>query len=274
MKQAFHIPAATAITANDKVLSIRIGERHFGFAITDAVGGELYQLDWYTDEEVDENLLEQLYQQLSELRHTYERVNLCYDHPRSLLVPMEKYQPGQERLLVNAMFGPGVREHMLMETISEWQLNNVYAVPSGVHKWVAHYFNKGQFWHTYSIGIRNIEAAGESGSMLLDFRTDDFSLLAARNGQVLLAQTFCYTNPADVIYYLLKICQDFSFSQETVQIFLSGLVDKASVLYREIYQYFIQVQFRQSSWAIVAEETADYPSHFFTSLNDLARCAS
>jgi Protein of unknown function (DUF3822) len=253
---------------------MRIGERHFGFAITSAGAENLYQLAWYTDEEVDENVLENLYRQLPELRASYQQVNLCYDHPRSVLVPVANYQEKDTRLMLETMHGVNARERILTEALAEWQLNNVYAVPSSIHEWAGQYFRNGHYWHTYSLGIKNIQSTDFEGSLVVDFRTDDFSLIASKGNKILLTQTFAYSTPADVIYYLLRTCQEFAFSQDMVRLSLSGLVDKESVLYREIYQYFINVRFREPSWQISDAGQQDFPIHFFTSLNDLARCAS
>ncbi|MBL0129692.1 MAG: hypothetical protein IPP43_00005, partial [Chitinophagaceae bacterium] len=47
-------------------------------------------------------------------------------------------------------------------------------------------------------------------------------------------------------------------------------IDKQSSLYKELYQYFIGVEFSDASWNSMRE----FPDHFFTSLNDLAKCVS
>ncbi|HNA96743.1 MAG TPA: DUF3822 domain-containing protein, partial [Chitinophagaceae bacterium] len=65
--------------------------------------------------------------------------------------------------------------------------------------------------------------------------------------------------------------QQFSLSQQTVSVRLSGLIDKQSALYKDLYQYFREITFREAGWHTVEPE---YPAHFFTSLNDLAPCVS
>ena len=120
-----------------------------------------------------------------------------------------------------------------------------------------------------SLGIKNIDSA-DAGSLTVDFQKDNFTVIAAKGIHFLLAQTFEYVTPADVLYYLLKICQQFSLSQQELQLQLSGLIDKQSSMYNELYQYFINIEFRDANWKMIN----DYPAHFFTSLNDLARCES
>ncbi|MBK8605606.1 MAG: DUF3822 family protein [Chitinophagaceae bacterium] len=118
--------------------------------------------------------------------------------------------------------------------------------------------------------VRNSIGVTEEGRLQVDFRKTEFVVIAANRNNILLTQTFEYTTPEDVLFYLLKICKQFSLSRERVELQLSGLVDKQSSLYKELYQYFINIDFRNALWNTGAE----YPAHFFTSLNDLAKCVS
>jgi hypothetical protein len=89
-----------------------------------------------------------------------------------------------------------------------------------------------------------------------------------------MAQTFSYITPADVIYYLVKICHEFGFTQQAIRLAVSGLIEKESALYKELVHYFLNIRFREPSWQAPVEGEAQYPAHFFTSLNDLALCES
>ncbi len=140
-----------------------------------------------------------------------------------------------------------------------------------MHNWTSKQFAAGKFWHQYSVAIKNLKATDEAGYLIVDFRTDDFTIFVAANNKLLLAQTFVYTTPEDVLFQLLKICEQFSLSQKTVVLSLAGMIDQQSALYKELHQYFLHIEFRNASWNIPDDE---YPAHFFTSLNDLAQCAS
>jgi hypothetical protein len=72
----------------------------------------------------------------------------------------------------------------------------------------------------------------------------------------------------DVVYYLLNICQKFGLSQEATHLSLSGLIDKDSALFKDIYQYFSDISFNEG-----VSLNDDYPAHYFTSIYQLAACA-
>ena len=132
-------------------------------------------------------------------------------------------------------------------------------------------FSSGNYWHQYTIGIHHVKPEDSNGHLLVDLRANDFTVIAAKGNTLLLTQTFPYSTPADVLYYLLKTCHDYNLSQKQVLVSLSGLIEKDSALYKDLYQYFIHITFRSSNWETAEDE---YPGHFFTSLNDLAICAS
>ncbi|MFC0775569.1 DUF3822 family protein [Terrimonas alba] len=272
MKQVYHIISEKGAEAGQQVLSIRVGERHFGFAITSPHGGELYKLSWYTDTEINKSTLDEIYMKHPELRHAYQNIFICYDYLQSIMVPMDQYDKDDAKLMLQTMFGISGKDAIVNEPVSGWQMHNVYAVPKEVYDWVYDHFKTGNYWHSYTIGIKNIITTDFEGSLAADFRTDDFSLVVTRGNKLLLTQTFPYSTPADFIYYLLDTCRQFSFSQETVRVYLSGLIDKESTLYKELHQYFLHIQFRESEWKISPAEELRYPAHFFTSLNDLAKC--
>ncbi len=272
MKQVFTIDNNDEPHRERSVLSIRLGERHAGFAITDHSSGALQQLAWYTGEEISGETLDPLFELHEHFNDTYQRVQVCYDNPRSLLIPTQLYREQETRALLNTCYGVSNYDLIFTDRISSWQMNNTYAVPKEIHQWVTRHFSQADIFHQYSVAVKNIEVASEEAHFMLDFRSDDFSLIVCKGADLVLAQCYNYSSPSDVVYYLLKACMAFGVTPENIRVSLSGLIDRQSILYRELYQYFINVEFKQPAWSVTQEKV--YPAHFFTALNDLSRCAS
>lgn len=254
------------------VLSIEIGEKHFCFSITDFASQELKKLVYYNAEEINDDFLSELFSAHPELTHSFYQTLVCFDYPQSCLIPSKSYRHEDGAFLMSTITGIATAAAVISETINEWQVNNLYTVPQKVHDRISKTFLTGKYWHRNTVSLKNNTATTEGGNILVNFRNEDFTVLASANGKLLLAQTFSYSTPADVIFYLLKICQQFGLNQQQVNIHLSGLVEQESALYRELHQYFLHVEFRNAGWK--APVTNESPAHFFTSLNDLAKCAS
>ena len=274
LKQLFHIKRGYAENVQ-QVLSLRLGEKHSSFAITDKTGNELYELAYCSTEDPivigwNENSLADFFAAYPILHHSFYQLLVAYDTPQSILTPISFYKAEEAEALLKILHGVQTGSHIISELIAEWQLYNTYAVPGEIFKWVNQKFPHARSWHQYSIAVKRMTTSGNAGHLLVNFRTDDFTLLVAKDSKLLLAQCFSYTTPGDVVYYLLKTCRQFSLSQKEVNLQLSGLMDKTSALYKELYLYFMNVEFRGAGW----NTGTDYPAHFFTSLNDLAQCVS
>lgn len=271
LKQLFEI-TGDGKESVQPVLSIELGEKHCCFSITDFASQELQQLAYYNAEEIDEDFLTELFSSNPVLNNSFYQVLVCYDYPQSCLVPSKYYKTEDGASLMSNMTGIPAASSVIAEAINEWQVNNIYIVPQKVHERINKEFSTGKYWHRNTVNIKNNTATTEGGNLLVNFRNDDFTVLASANGQLLLAQVFSYSTPDDVIFYLLKICEQFGLKQQEVNIYLSGLVEQQSALYRELHQYFLKVIFRNAAW--VTPPNNESPAHFFTSLNDLAKCAS
>lgn len=268
MKQLFTIENNPASPVQP-VLSLRLGNRHLGYSITNPGGDELYSLAYYRTEETDINALEELIENTDALKNSFYSVQVSWDFTGSALLSSMDHQPEESGTMLKVLYGTNGQEAVITETISDWQLYNVYAVPAALLHKVQHQYPAAHSRHQFSLAIKQVNASGENGTMYVDFRPDDFTVVIVKSSRLLLAQTYSYATPVDVVYYLLKCCTQLHLSQQEIQLQVSGLIDKDSALYKELYQYFLQLEFRESAW-----QGTEFPAHFFTNLNDLARCAS
>lgn len=271
MKQIFRIVNEPAVKAIQPVLLLRVGQRHLSYAIADLASKKITELACYTSPSFDETVLTEWINSEASLSDNFFQVAVALDFPQSLLIPSKEYRSEESATILKSIYGLNGSSVIVSELLSEWQAYNVHAVPIDVFNCLSKKFASANFKNGYSIDIRSVQAAGAAGEMLIDFRTDEFSILVTRQGHILLTQTFEYATPEDVIFSLLNIVQQFSLSQQDVQLQLSGFIDKQSSLFKELYQYFININFRDHSWHLPANE---YPSHFFISLNDLCLCVS
>lgn len=111
--------------------------------------------------------------------------------------------------------------------------------------------------------------------MYLNFTTNEYSLTCLKNGKLLCSRSATYASPEDVVYYLLKVCQQFKLSQEDVKVKLSGMIEEDSSVFRELYKYFLNLEFESVPPEISLDESLkEYPAHFFLPVCKLALCVS
>jgi hypothetical protein len=272
LKQLFYIQSGESSDSIQLVLCLRIGERHCSFAITDKSAKELYHLGYYTDQEVTAESIGTMFMAHPELSRNFYSVQVGFDHPQSILIPFQFYNSDSAGSVVTTMYGNREGCEIMTESVKEWQLYNVYAINRELKNWVGRKFSSASCQHNYSVRIKLPAAAADR--LLVDVHLDEFSVVGVKGNKLVIAQTYQYSSPADILYYLLKICEQYSFSQRETEVCIAGLIERESALFRDINQYFLNASFREPLWHVSGMEEQQYPSHFFTPLNDLARCVS
>lgn len=270
LKKLFQISAKEPRDIQDSVLCMRIGERHLSFAILHRHSGVIHDLSYYSIDNPDIEVFNALPVLQPEIKRNISAVNVAFDFPQFILLPEDESIRVNSNQLITSLFPPGEIPVVLEDRIIKPGLVNTYWIPQRIHQWIAEQFPAAQLFHQHSIHFSLASRHAATG-MYIDFRRESFSLMAVRDGEPLLLQDFEYSTPGDVLYYLLKVCEQFGFSQQDVHLLVSGLVDRQSGLYQALYQYFIQIEFRMTKWDL---PSGQYPAHFFTSLNDLALCGS
>jgi hypothetical protein len=271
LKRLFYINNAKEVI--QPVLSVNVGERYASFAITDNTGTELSFLVYYTADEINGESLPDIFSGHPELNRSFYEVKISYGYSGNVLVPSEMYNTDATKTMLKVMHGTDGHNPVISEAVNEWQLYNVFAIPADVQQWISRKFPAGNYRHHFTLGLKTMPA-GPADRLLINVHTDEFSFIAIKDNKLLIAQSHLYSSPEDICYFLLKTCHQYSLSQEQVQLSVSGLIDKESQLYREMYQFFVHVEFRSPAWNIPTTGENEYQPHFFTTLNDLARCAS
>lgn len=274
VKRIFYINSDNNYDAGQLVLSLRIGEKYFGFSVSNITTGELLQLCWLTVDEMSELQFEEIYHTYPEIKKAYSKTVIGFDNPLAIIVPDKLYKSEYSSALLNTMYNEQSGHPVVAEPVVKWQVHTIYTVPELLQQRIKQYFPEAIFHHGYAVGINQLKDLAIEGNLFVDFRSEDFTVLATKGSAVLLFQTFTYSNPADVIYYLLKICQEFIMDPQAVHVDISGLIEQKSALYKELYQYFMNVHFRNANWQLPANAEQEYPSHFFTFFNDLSLCES
>ncbi|TMI82043.1 MAG: DUF3822 family protein [Bacteroidetes bacterium] len=275
MKPVFKIGNCEELNSSQAVLLIEVGEIHCCFAIIDYANQMMVQLGYYTADEKDNaNILQMVLDRTDELKQSFRQTIIGYYFPESLLIPSKFYRLEETQSLLQGMYEKA-ENLVVSESIAEWNMYNSYYVPASMHELLSRRFSTGNFWHMHSVILKNDIGDYDRGKLFVDFKTDSFSVVALANNSLLLAQIFYYSKAEDVLYWLLKTCEQYSLSQNAAEIILSGLIDRQSAVFKELYQYFLNIQFASVENDIQLSGAFDeYPVHFFSSLYKLASCAS
>ena len=271
LKPSFHIKSDAEYNPANSILLMIAGERHCSFAVMNYLSKELVEYGYFTSTE-DENDYKSFFEGIESLNNRYYQTAIGYDANESVQIPSVIYRYEEGQLHLEAAYGKKIHTTVVSENVPGWNLYNVYRLPAALHSAISWKFLSAKSWGIYSVLLKD-QPSKNGEVMIVDFKTTAFSVIVLKNSKLLLAKTFSYTSPEDVLYYLLKCCQQLNLSQQTVKLSLSGLIEKDSAVYRELHKYFINLAFESLSADVkLAEALTTHPEHYFSSISKLAAC--
>jgi hypothetical protein len=255
-------------TGKGQTLLLELGPDHCSYGFFHPAAKKVTRLSYFSfDETSIEESFGSILHGLEEI--SFKKTAVCSAFPQALLMPQQQFN-NDYTLLRSIYDEPG--QAYKHDAINEWQMVNVYSLPSSVLELCESAFPSAQYRHTYTPALKIYNGFVAENQISIHFTTQKFRVLLKKEGYVHLVQTYLYATPLDVVYFLLKICYEFGLDQSEVSLILSGLVEMDSSLYEDLHQYFIHIHFAQPPVYELPESS--HPHYYFSSLYNLAACVS
>ena len=263
MKQLFNITGDGV--AQSEVLVCELSHYHVCFAALN--GNEVNHLSYYESATpiTQSNLSHTIAKEALDLK-SFKTLLIGNAFADCALVPL---QVAQEKDIQSFLHNSG--QKVFTDAVPQMELELVHAMP----EYLLEVFEDGpsyQAVHVHTAALQSRFVNDDGNAILLHFTSKEFRVVALKNGQLQLAQIYPFTAPLDVVYYLLMISAQYDMPQADTKLILSGLLDEASALYKELYQYYVQVEFAYHPDVVLPP--TDYHQHYFSSILNLAACAS
>jgi hypothetical protein len=252
------------------LLAIHAGKTHLSYSLTNRRGDELFQLQYFAVENWTAETIKILFDKLPMSESVYPTVEFAFETDEFTLFPVAGFQEDKLVDTHHALHPYFDQCIFKKDSLAEWQLYVGYTIPTLLMNALHNRYSEIRTRHYLKLALQQAGQSDMQGKLIVDIRPNHFFVLLLRNNRFLFAKGFHYETPADVLYYLLKICEDHLLSNSEAQLQLTGLIDKESILYHELRQYFAHIECREATWKSAQQ---DFPAHYFTSLNDLAKCA-
>ncbi len=245
------------------------GESFCAWAIWNRDDKTMLKLEYYTFES---NAVAHVCSIIDIIRQESDKINAittCSFYPYSVLVPVIGNSSPED--VASAVYRDRSAVS-LTDLIRERKMVNNYLVPVSIHAAIKKEFPYSSFFHAYTPALRIRQDNMSADHILLHFTSKSCRVIVNKDQQPQLAQIYSYTASLDIVYILLKLFQEFNLHREETVIWLSGLIDRDSVLYTDLYAYFFRLEFAVPDIVVIEDES--YPQHYFTSFANLAACVS
>ncbi|MBI3883668.1 MAG: DUF3822 family protein [Sphingobacteriales bacterium] len=205
------------------------------------------------------------------LQHTFNKVDVIYAFNESMLVPYQFNGVAVNEEMLALVFGNGNDKIIKSDFIARHNVYNIYQVPGLINSLINKKFQQANFTHQYT-AFPNIYKM-EGNHLCTIFGANNMAVMLLKDGKLQMVQNFKYKQPEDAVYYLLSICNGFDVDTNNVIVHLNGMIDKNSALYKEIYDYFLTIEFATMPDTFsYTEAITEYPAHFFSHLFAIASC--
>lgn len=264
MKTLFNIGEAKA---NNHQLVLEIGKEHCCYGLFDVAARKFDHLSYCSfDELAAGDVITEL---TGRIGGSLKSIVVGSAFEQALLVP----QPiaGKEYALSELVYDLPAQK-FLQDTIQEWQMVIQHSMPQKLYDQLLHAFPEAVFFHAYTPAIKIYNGFVAEDQVSIHFSLQQFRVIVKKDNALHLVQTYTYKTPLDVVYYLLKICAAFGLEQSHLFLIVSGLIDKDSAMFTELHHYFLNLHFAAAPASQVPD--SDLPHYYFTSLYNLAACAS
>lgn len=214
--------------------------------------------------------LQILFHQKEWLSQRFKKASMFYSVAESVLVPFSLYDSTQNNEVLNLVHGDLQNPStVLTDVITEQEVYNIFRVPTQVYNAVQSQFPNINSSHQYSALLKQKMLDGNKLAVI--FYSQKIVVSLFKDGKYHLFNSFNYRTAEDVSYTLLNICQQFETPDIDLEI--SGLLEKDSALFKEVYKYFTNITFASlPSDCIYSDEILQYPSHYFSPIFALDTC--
>lgn len=209
-------------------------------------------------------------------KNEFKNINIAIVNNRSTLIPNAVFKADKLASFHHFNFSKQEEDIFFSDQLINLSAHNVYSIPD----FITDAFNKLQnvsFKHFSSALIESALIHSQKEKTLsaihMHVLPTSFQIIAIKNQQLELYNSFNYQSSEDFIYYLLFVLDQLNINNEEASIILTGEVEKNSVIYTMLYKYIKTLNFgnrpENLKFSYIFEET---PRHSHQALFNQFLC--
>jgi Protein of unknown function (DUF3822) len=212
--------------------------------------------------------LAELFAQEPLLQQVYQKAELLYSFPETVLTPQTVYPSVDAHAMIQQVYGDAQDGIVRTDFVLGHHLHLVYRLPMAAARLTLQ-GNTVATGHQYAALLNSFSGSGDA--LWAVFYPHHVTVLLRKAGGLQIVQQFAYTLPEDAAWYLLAVCEQFGVPVQDVPLTLYGMIDQRSSLYTELYKYFLHISFAENpaglSWPdTLPQQQGHFFSHLFTAL--------
>lgn len=192
------------------------------------------------------NLLDELGQQSTLIRHAYYSVDGLLVNSLSTLVPKGVFEEDRKKTYLKFNMALEGDELIFSDDLKVLDAKTVFALPLCLKGKLDFLFPNIRYHHFSSILIEALLRQNKNQTtkkMIAHVQASHFQVIVLDGKHLLFFNTFNHHSAEDFIYYLLFVCEQLHLNPEKLDLQLLGEIEKGSSIYQITQKYVRHVQF-------------------------------
>jgi hypothetical protein len=214
---------------NTSKLTVEIGINHIVLIVKDEATIQAFELYELKDENGDwEKIIDVTANQSKIIGKKYADTTVFLNTVEALIVPAEKFRNESIEPYLSAVYGNSEDARCEADVVHiPTKPANIYRISSKLDAAAKSCFGLFNYKHTYTKILENLLSADKMLMEMLkvQFYPKHMTVTVVYGNKLMLMQSYPYSSPEDIIYYLLNIVQEFSLNVNSTPVEVSGMLD-------------------------------------------------
>jgi hypothetical protein len=211
------------------------------------------------------------------LNQHYKKVRVLYHSQKFTFVPLPLYDFDFKEQYFNFHYNLIEGEELLVNKIEHANSANIFAIKTDVKNIILRQYKNAEFYHQSIPVIENnlltFKHKNKIHKVFVNVHEKYFDLSCIKGNQLVLFNTFDFTNTEDFVYHILNVYEQLKLNAEETELVFLGYIDKKAELYTAIKKYIRHIRFEKFDETFMYSYTFfDLPSSTFSNLFGLQKC--
>jgi len=201
----------------------------------------------------------------------YKKIKIYFENEFSALIPASLYNENDKGLYANFNYTIPEGHFCKSDYIKSMDAYLVYTIPEKLLKKFQQLFSDFDIFSSSANIIESLilqyKNAGSDKKMFVNVRTTFIDIIVLEKNKVQFFNSFQYHTPDDFIYFIIFVIEQLNLNPETINLIFSGMINKNSSLFENVYQYVRNLSFQKiPSVHKYSYIFSELPAHYYYSL--------
>ncbi len=199
---------------------------------------------------------------------SYKKVTCFFNNEEALLIPEKLLTATSAEDYLSLIYGESMRHDVKYEKLLATKVFiNAYRVRKAITELLSRQFIIYQTSHTYSTILNDVMRRPmiDPAFIKIQFYGNHFIIAVWKNERFQIIQSYHYQSTEDILYYVLRIVQQYNFELSEVSLEVSGFIDKELSVYTQLSSLFNRITTDDmQAVGVFKSIEGEYPPHYFT----------